>query len=112
MEPGIAGKHVSAARANHQTSAPEHDVGLPHAAHLRERLRYVAVDLETEMVAEKEAKATTGTELVVELETAVIPRVASEPADLDLAGMLGAEGPDVAGEQQPNDREHPHRRTP
>src|SRR5207248_4964727 len=104
-------KRISAARANHQARAPEYDVGLPYAADLRERLRYVSVDLETEVVAEKVTEPTTGTELVVELETAVIPRVAGEPADLDLAATLRVEGPDRAS-QQPEDSEHPHRRTP
>jgi hypothetical protein len=56
-------------------------------------LRYVSVDLETEVVAEKVADPTTGTELVVELETAVIPCVAGEPADLDLAATLRVEDP-------------------
>src|SRR5437870_6734923 len=63
------------------------------------------------MIAEEEAEATTATELVVELETAVIPRVASERAHLYLAAMLRGEGPDPAS-QQPEDSEHPHRRTP
>src|SRR5437762_3447291 len=53
MEAGIAAQHVRAARANHQARAPEHDVGLPYAAELRERLRYDSVDLETEVVAEE-----------------------------------------------------------
>src|SRR2546426_5133698 len=112
VEPGIAAKRVSAARADDQARAPEHDGGLPHATDLRKRLRYVSVDLETEMIAEEEAEATTATELVFELETAVIPRVASERAHLYLAAMLRGEGPDPASQQQPNASEHPHRRTP
>src|SRR5207248_10476648 len=106
-----AAHHYRAPRTDHQARAPDHDVGLPYAAELRERLRYVPVDLETEVVAEEVPGATTGTELVVELETAVIPRVAAVPADLDLAATLRVEGPDRAS-QQPEDSEHPHRRTP
>src|SRR5438874_1278484 len=63
------------------------------------------------MIAEEESEPTTATELAVELETAVIPRVASERADLYLAAMLRGEGPDRAG-QQPEDSKHPHGRTP
>src|SRR5213596_281358 len=63
------------------------------------------------MIAEEEPEPTTATELAVELETAVIPRVASERADLYLAAMLRGEGPDPAS-QQPEDSKHPHGRTP
>src|SRR5439155_10347943 len=49
--------------------------------------------------------------LLLEKKTAVIPRVASERADLYLAAMLRGEGPDRAG-QQPEDSKHPHGRTP
>src|SRR3989442_6878721 len=69
MEAGIAAKHVSAARANHQARAPEQDVGLPYAADLRERLRYVSVDLQTAIVASEEAQAGARTGTGVEHET-------------------------------------------
>src|SRR4029077_11826839 len=42
---------------------------------------------------------------------AIVPRVAAEPTDLDLATMLGREGPHPAGQQHRNDSERPHRKS-
>src|SRR5207248_10725380 len=112
VEPGIPAQHVRAPRADDQARAAEHGGRLPHAAELRERLRYVCVNLETQVVAEKVTETSTATELVVELETAVIPRVAAEYADLELAGVLRAERRSAARQQQPDKREHAHGTTP
>src|SRR5438067_11217400 len=92
MEAGIAAQHVRAAGANHQARAPDHDVGLPYAAELRERLRYVSVDLEPQVLAEEAPDATTGTELVGELDRALQPRVAAVLADVVRPATLRAEG--------------------
>ena len=64
------------------------------------------------MIAEKVAEPRSGTELVGELEVFVIPRVAAESAELDLAAMLRPEGWRRAGQQHCDDREGPHRRAP
>ena len=64
------------------------------------------------MVAEEEAEPAAGTELVVELEATVVPRVATVPVDLDVAAMLRTEGRSPAGQQHRNNSERPHRRPP
>src|SRR5439155_14784988 len=112
VESGIPAQHVRAARAKDQARAAERGGRLSHPAELRKRLRYVGVDLEAEVVAEEVADPSTATELVVELEAAVVPCVAAEYAHLDLAGVLRGERRSPARQQQPDKREHPHGRTP
>src|SRR6266567_2072970 len=112
VEAGIPAQHVRAPRADDHARAAERDGRLSYAAALRERLRYVCVDFETEVLAEEVADPSTATKLVVELEAAVIPCVAAECADLDLAAVLRAERRNPARQHQPDKREHAHGRTP
>ena len=91
VEARVAGQEVEPARADDEARGTERRCGPPHAAESRERLRNVAVGLDAEMLAEEDAEAAAGTELVVELEATVVPRVATVPADLNIAGMLCTE---------------------
>src|SRR5207249_11262588 len=67
VEPGVAAQGVDAALpaagVDDETRAPERGRG-PHAAEPRDWLRYVGVNLDTEMIAEEVADSTAGTELV------------------------------------------------
>src|SRR5205814_4214171 len=85
VEARIAAQDVEAARAQDQARARERRCGRSHAAERRARLGYVPVYLEAEVVTQEKAEPGTRTQLVVELETAIVPRVGAEPADLDLA---------------------------
>src|SRR5207244_11106596 len=84
----------------------------PPAANAGGRLRQWPVYLEAERVAEEKPARPAGTELFVEREATVVPRVATDPADLDVAAMLRTEGRSPAGQQHRNNSERPHRRPP
>src|SRR5437899_1228039 len=63
-------------------------------------------------IGDPEADPAPASDLVVELEGAVEPREACEPADLELEAVLGLEGGGPAQQQYRHDRDYPHGTTP
>ena len=82
------------------------------AASFRERIDEVTIDLEPQIVVEREGESAAPAELIGQLELLVVVVVAAEPADLELVGMLGPQGPGPGRQQHPDDSDCPHGRLP
>src|SRR5206468_3046261 len=112
----VAAQEVKAllgAEIQHEAPRPEpYGEVRPGSAALGVRPLVQSLRLDPQPVRDPEADAAPAPDLVVELEGAVEPREASEPAELELELVLGVESGGPAHQQHHDDRDYPHGTTP